>query len=169
LAQKGVSVMSKIGKIVIVAALLVSVGIVVAAKRRHSSSRSAIPQPQAVAPQAASQPVAQATVQPSAAQQVLSLPRLVDLGSTTCIPCKMMMPVLEELKKEYSQRLQVEFVDVGADPAAGGAYGIRVIPTQIFFNASGKELWRHEGFIPKADILAKWKELNVDLGQGAGA
>ncbi len=92
------------------------------------------------------------------------LPRLVDLGADKCIPCKMMAPVLEELKKEYAGRLRVEFIDVWKNKDAGEPYGIKLIPTQIFFDASGKELWRHEGFIAKKDILAKWKELGVDLG-----
>jgi thioredoxin 1 len=95
------------------------------------------------------------------------LPRLVDLGAGTCIPCKMMVPVLDELKKEYAGRLSVEFYDVREDPSVGAKYGIRVIPTQIFYDAAGKELFRHEGFIAKEDILAKFKECGVDLAAGA--
>jgi thioredoxin 1 len=75
----------------------------------------------------------------------------------------MMEPILEELREEYEGRLQVEFIDVNQDRAAGEAYGIRVIPTQLFFDASGQERFRHEGFMSKEDILAKWKELGVDL------
>jgi thioredoxin 1 len=93
------------------------------------------------------------------------LPRLVDLGATKCIPCKLMAPVLEELKKEYAGRMNVEFIDVWVNPDAGKPYGIEVIPTQIFFDASGKELFRHVGFFAKEDILAKWKELGVDVGR----
>ncbi|HIJ70898.1 MAG TPA: thioredoxin family protein [Planctomycetes bacterium] len=89
------------------------------------------------------------------------LPRLVDLGAGKCIPCKMMAPILAELKKEYAGRLKVEFIDVWEKPNVGAEYGIRMIPTQIFYGASGKELFRHEGFYSKADILAKWKELGI--------
>lgn len=92
-----------------------------------------------------------------------ALPRLVDLGAGKCIPCKMMAPILEELKREYVGRMDVVVIDVSEHPAAGEPYGIRIIPTQIFYDASGKELWRHEGFISRQDILAKWKELGVDL------
>ena len=92
-----------------------------------------------------------------------ALPRLLDLGANKCIPCKMMAPILEELKKEYAGKLVVEFIDVWQDKDAGKPYKIEMIPTQIFFDASGKELYRHVGFISKADILAKWKELGVDL------
>ena len=93
----------------------------------------------------------------------VALPRLVDLGADKCIPCKMMAPILEELKTTYAGQLQVEFIDVWKNPDAGEQYGIRVIPTQIFFDADGKELFRHEGFFAKEDMLAKWKELGVDL------
>lgn len=91
------------------------------------------------------------------------LPRLVDLGADKCIPCKMMAPVLKELTKEYEGRMEVEFIDVWKVPDAGKAYGVNLIPTQIFYDAAGKELFRHEGFFSKKDILAKWKELGVEF------
>jgi thioredoxin 1 len=92
-----------------------------------------------------------------------ALPRLVELGSTTCIPCKMMKPILDELTAEYAGRLEVVFIDVNRIPEEADKYAIRVIPTQVFLDASGKELFRHEGFYPKEDILAKWTELGVNL------
>ncbi len=91
------------------------------------------------------------------------LPRLVDLGAGKCIPCKKMAPILEELKKEYAGRMEVEFIDVWKNPDAGKAYGVEMIPTQIFYDASGKELDRHTGFFGKEDVLAKWKALGVEL------
>ena len=91
------------------------------------------------------------------------LPKLVDLGADKCIPCKMMAPVLKELKTEYAGRMEVEFIDVWKNPDAGETYRIKLIPTQIFFDAAGKELFRHEGFFAKKDILAKWKELGVEF------
>jgi thioredoxin 1 len=92
-----------------------------------------------------------------------ALPRLVDLGADKCIPCKLMAPILEELKKEYEGRIKVEFIDVWKDSKAAKTYKINLIPTQIFYDAAGKELFRHEGFFSKEDIRAKWKELGVDL------
>ena len=92
-----------------------------------------------------------------------SLPHLIDLGADQCIPCKMMAPILEELRKEYKGRLEVTFIDVWKDPAPGRKYGIRAIPTQIFLTPDGQELFRHEGFLSKVDILAKWRELGFDL------
>jgi thioredoxin 1 len=91
------------------------------------------------------------------------LPRLLDLGSKTCIPCKLMVPVLEDLKKEYAGRMQVEFIDVAENPEAIKTYGIEGIPTQIFYDVSGEERARHWGFMSKADILGKWKELGVTV------
>ncbi len=87
------------------------------------------------------------------------LPLLLDLGADQCIPCKMMKPILDTLQTEYAGRMQVKFIDVWKNPDAGKQYGIRTIPTQIFYNAEGKELFRHEGFMSREDILAKWKEL----------
>lgn len=114
-----------------------------------------------------SQPAAQAppasggTTEATAA--TAKLPKLLDLGATKCIPCKMMAPILEKLKKEYAGRLEVEFIDVWQNPDAAKQYKIDLIPTQIFYNATGKELFRHVGFYGREDILAKWKELGVDL------
>lgn len=98
---------------------------------------------------------------PEAGIQGKALPRLVDLGSTTCIPCKMMTPILEDIRKTYEGKLDVAFIDVQESPDAAKKYGISVIPTQIFFDATGREIFRHEGFFGKEDILAKWKELGV--------
>jgi thioredoxin 1 len=75
----------------------------------------------------------------------------------------MMKPILEELDAEYKGKLQVDFYDVWKDPTPGQQYGIRVIPTQIFLSPDGKELFRHEGFLSKEDILAKWKKLGFDF------
>lgn len=99
-----------------------------------------------------------------------ALPRLVDLGADKCIPCKMMAPILDGLAKEYAGQLDVVFIDVWKNAKQGEPYGIRVIPTQIFYDASGQERFRHEGFFSKQEILRKWKELGVNLtAKPAGA
>ena len=76
------------------------------------------------------------------------------------------MPVLDELEKEYQGRLEVQFIDVFKYPKVAKEYGVQSIPVQIFYGASGKEIYRHEGFIAKEDILKKWQELGVDLAGG---
>jgi thioredoxin 1 len=92
-----------------------------------------------------------------------ALPRLVDLGADKCVPCKMMAPILEELKTEYAGKFTVDFIDVWKNPEASTEYGIKLIPTQVFYAADGTELFRHEGFFGREDILAKWRELGVEL------
>lgn len=102
------------------------------------------------------------------AVQTEAIPRLLDLGADKCVPCKMMAPILEELKEDYAGIMAVDFIDVWKNPASAEPYGIRVIPTQIFFSADGTELFRHEGFLSREDILAKWRELGVTFpDQGA--
>ncbi|MBE3133594.1 MAG: thioredoxin family protein [Acidobacteria bacterium] len=144
--------MSKVWKIAIVVVLIAVVAVVLINKQKGSS-----------------QATDTAGADGAAREAAAGLPRLVDLGSTTCIPCKMMAPVLEGLKKEYEGRLQVEFIDVMVNPDAAGPYKIKLIPTQVFFDASGQERFRHEGFFAKQDILAKWKELGVDLASTPAA
>lgn len=145
--------MNSTSKIAIVVTLVVVVGIVLATKQRSGAPGN----------QSAVTPAEPSEAPPPELDKVAGTPRLLDLGSVTCIPCKMMAPMLEELRKEYAGRLQVEFVDVNQDREAAAAHGVRIIPTQIFFDASGKEVFRHEGFFGKEDILAKWRELGVDL------
>ncbi len=88
------------------------------------------------------------------------LPKMIDYGSGTCVPCKMMTPILEELKTEYAGTIEVSYIDVKENNAAAQAAKIRVIPTQIFIDANGKEMFRHEGFFAKEQIVAKFTEFN---------
>ena len=96
-----------------------------------------------------------------------TLPKLVDLGADKCIPCKMMKPILDELERDFAEKFTVEFVDVWKNPQPGRDLGIQVIPTQIFFDEEGEELFRHEGFFSKEDILANWKRHGVDVDEPA--
>ncbi|MBN1795205.1 MAG: thioredoxin family protein [Sedimentisphaerales bacterium] len=142
--------MNKTVKIVIVIILIVVVGVVIAVKQ---NSKTSISEPAATT-------ISNLDTQP---EKAVNLPLLVDLGAGKCIPCKMMKPILDELKQEYKERFHVTVIDVWENPNAGEKYGIRLIPTQIFFDAAGKELFRHEGFYSKEDILGKWKELGIEL------
>jgi len=141
--------MKKTAKITIVAALVILVAVVIALKQNRLSPIPSVTNRQ--------------LHRTKDTHRSKALPRLVDLGADKCIPCKMMAPILEELKKEYVGRLEVKFVDVWKKPSEAKEYGIKIIPTQIFFDASGKELFRHEGFFSKEDILTKWREFGVDL------
>lgn len=83
---------------------------------------------------------------------------MVDLGAKTCIPCKMMAPILVELEKEYKGKAAVVFIDVREDNSQADRFKIRAIPTQVFFDKNGREVSRHEGFMDKktaSDTLNK--------------
>jgi thioredoxin 1 len=95
--------------------------------------------------------------------QPKTLPALIDLGAGKCIPCKLMAPILEQLKNDYAGKLRVEVIDIEENLDLITKYNVRVIPTQIFFDASGRELFRHEGFYSRVDILTKFKQLGVEL------
>ncbi len=152
--------MNKSIKILIVIALIVVVGIVIAIKQQGQSPGSE--QTVAANPDTALESTNKNPGNTPDTKNA-NLPRLVDLGADKCIPCKMMAPMLEELKAEYKGRLEVAFIDVWKKPDEAKKYGIKLIPTQIFYDASGKELFRHEGFFSKEDILAKWQELSVNI------
>ena len=99
----------------------------------------------------------------AAAAPTQAVPRLVDVGAGKCIPCKAMAPILDRLRVEYAGRMEVVFVDVWKDPVAAEPYRIRMIPTQIFYGADGRELARHQGFMSREEILAQWKAVGVEL------
>ena len=94
-----------------------------------------------------------------------ALPLLLDLGSTTCVPCKAMAPILDEMSETFVGQLDVRFEDVKKDAALARTYGVRIIPTQIFFDEHGKELFRHQGFFSREDMLATWEELGYAFNE----
>jgi thioredoxin 1 len=96
-----------------------------------------------------------------AESQTGKLPTLVDLGKGTCIPCKKMKPILDELTLEYQGRAIVRVIDLRYEPKEARKYKIRLIPTQIFFDEEGKEVYRHEGFMDKESIKSKFAEMGV--------
>ncbi|MBP7865326.1 MAG: thioredoxin family protein [Acidobacteria bacterium] len=133
-------------KVVVVIALAVAVGLVIANKNRPGETGTPAP---------AAAPAVSAAASPAPEPK---LPKLVDLGAKKCVPCKMMAPILDELAKDFKGKLIVEFIDVWQNPEAGDKYGIQSIPTQIFYDADGKEFFRHEGFYPREEILARFAE-----------
>jgi thioredoxin 1 len=86
---------------------------------------------------------------------------MVDIGAKKCIPCKMMASVSESLEKEYRGRAAIIFIDIWENRAQGEKFGIHLLPTQIFYDKDGKEVYRHEGFFAKDSIIAKLEELGV--------
>jgi thioredoxin 1 len=86
---------------------------------------------------------------------------MVDLGAKKCIPCKMMAPILEELQKEYKGKASIVFIDVWNNPEISRKFDVRAIPTQIFYDKNGKEVFRHTGFMDKKSIIALLEKLGV--------
>jgi thioredoxin 1 len=91
---------------------------------------------------------------------------MVDLGAHKCIPCKMMAPIIAELQKEYAGRASIVFIDVWEHREQAQRFGIRGIPTQIFYDKQGREIKRHVGFFDKKNIVAVFDELDVPKAGG---
>jgi thioredoxin 1 len=85
----------------------------------------------------------------------------IELGADKCIPCKAMQPVMQEIAKEYKGIIQVVFYDVWKVPEYAKQYGIKVIPTQVFMDKDGKEIFRHVGFFAQEDIIKALKERDI--------
>ena len=92
---------------------------------------------------------------------VVGRPTLLDLGANECIPCKMMVPILEKAEQKYKGKAAIIVIDVWKDKATAKRFGIRAIPTQIFFDEEGKEVYRHEGFMGEAEIDRIFARLGV--------
>ena len=88
----------------------------------------------------------------------------IELGSLKCVPCKMMQPIIAEIKKEYGDQVKVVFYDVWTSKGRpyGQKYGVRAIPTQIFLDKDGKEFFRHMGFLSKEKIVKVLKKQGVE-------
>ncbi len=127
--------------------------------REAESSLEAVPLDQAGAPVNAA-PEQTATLSD---EDMAGKPRLICLGAERCVPCRMMVPVREALAEEYPDTLAIQFVDVWQDRSAGQRYSIRMIPTTIFMDADGDELYRQEGFMDKEAIVTRFEALGIDL------
>lgn len=138
--------------------VLVVAGVLVAKQRRgNRPSPGAVSPPGAAAVAAITDPAARPGARGAA------LPLLVDVGSTKCRACKEMEVVLAQLREEYAGRLTVDFVDVFSEPARAEPFKVSIIPTQILYDASGRELVRHIGFWSVADIAKAYAAKGVRL------
>lgn len=88
-------------------------------------------------------------------------PSLVDFGSTGCVPCDMLAPILDTLEAKYAGKLNVLFVHVGQEQVLAARYGVQTIPTQFFYDKDGNEVFRHTGFWPQVEIEKKLAEMGV--------
>lgn len=87
---------------------------------------------------------------------------MIDLGAKKCIPCKMMAPILTRLEKAYEGKADIVFIDVWENRQQAPRFKIRAIPTQIFFNEKGEEVWRHVGFLDEKSIIDQMAKMGVE-------
>ena len=106
-----------------------------------------------------SQPLLDGRFPPEIAQS--PLPKLLDFGRGTCIPCKKMAPILKELSEEYRGRVDIKIIEVHKEREMTEANRIRLIPTQVFYDSNNKEVFRHEGFISKDDIKKIFQKMGI--------
>ena len=87
----------------------------------------------------------------------------IELGSTRCIPCQQMQPVMKSVEEKYGRQVKVVFHDVWTEAGApyGKQYNIEAIPTQVFLDESGKEFFRHVGYFPEEELVKVLREKGV--------
>jgi len=91
----------------------------------------------------------------------IPLPKLIDFGANKCIPCKKMAPILQELTEEYKGRVIIKVIEVYQEQELTRANKVRLIPTQIFFDAKNEEVFRHVGFMDKHQIKKVFENMGV--------
>jgi thioredoxin 1 len=88
-------------------------------------------------------------------------PTVADFGAGWCQACKKMVPVLAEAVAKYQGKVNIVFVNTDEYPSVARGYRISAIPTQVFFDANGKEVGRHVGYYPIEDFDAQAKSLGL--------
>ena len=86
---------------------------------------------------------------------------MIDLGAKKCIPCKMMAPIMEKMDTVYEGKAAIVFIDVWKHREQAQRFGVKAIPTQIFFDAEGKEIFRHVGFMAEEDIVKQLEKMGI--------
>ena len=87
---------------------------------------------------------------------------MIDLGKKTCTQCKMMAPILEKLKIKYQGKAEIIFINLLDDPEQQYRFELKALPTQIFFNREGKEIYRHTGFMSEKAIIEQLNKMGVE-------
>jgi len=88
-------------------------------------------------------------------------PLLVDFGANSCVPCRQIRPILKEIAKEQTGKAEILVIDVYKFKSLAAEYKVQVIPTLIFFDKTGKEVYRHMGAWDKDSIVKKLAEIGA--------
>lgn len=88
------------------------------------------------------------------------IPVLIDFSAEWCGPCKMMAPILRELKKDIGDTASIIKVDVDKNPQAASAYQVQSVPTLILFK-NGQPIWRQTGVVQKSGLLGVIKKFSI--------
>ncbi len=107
-------------------------------------------------------PVINADVERFRDMPVRGMVTMVDLGAKKCIPCKMMAPILVKIGKQYEGKAAIVFIDVWEHREQARRFGIQAIPTQIFFDKTGREVYRHVGFMDEKAIVNQLKKMGIE-------
>ena len=86
---------------------------------------------------------------------------MLELGSEGCIPCEQMKPVMEKLRTNYREKMEVIFVDIRKDRGSARKFRVTMIPTQVFLDKTGKEFHRHMGFYGYEEIEPLLKKAGI--------
>ena len=92
---------------------------------------------------------------------VRGMVNMIDLGAKKCIPCKMMAPIMEKMEKKYEGKAAIVFIDVWEHREQAARFRIHAIPTQIFFDTHGNEVFRHVGFMSEEQIIYVMTKMGV--------
>jgi thioredoxin 1 len=107
-------------------------------------------------------PATKADVEKFSDVPVKGMVTMIDLGAKKCIPCKMMAPILAKMEKQFEGKAAIVFIDVWEYNEQARRFGIRAIPTQIFYNETGKEVYRHVGFMDEKAIINQLMKMGVE-------
>ena len=105
--------------------------------------------------------IAQAQAKKIPEVPVKGMVTMVDLGAGSCIPCKMMEPILKKVEERYKDKAAIVFIDLRYHRDQAARFKVRAIPTQVFFDSEGKEVYRHVGFMSEDAIIEQLGKMGV--------